>query len=41
MALHPSVIARFEAQAVPQMGEVRPYRPINLRSQPAVIGFYS
>jgi uncharacterized protein (DUF2235 family) len=39
MALHPSVITRFEADAVPQMGDVKPYRPRNLRRHPAVKHF--
>lgn len=38
--LHPSVIARFEAAAVPQMGEVKAYRPSNLQTHPQVTGFY-
>jgi len=38
--LHPTVISRFEAAAVPQMGEVKPYRPPNLRSHSEVRQFY-
>lgn len=32
--LHASVIERLRADAVPQMGETKPYRPDNLRSHP-------
>ncbi len=32
--LHPSILLRFEAAAVPQMGSVKPYRPENLRAHP-------
>lgn len=38
--LHPSVIARFEADAVPQMGEVKAYRPASLHSHLQVRRFY-
>jgi uncharacterized protein (DUF2235 family) len=41
VALHPSVISRFEAPAVPQMGEVKPYRPPNLQSHPTVGRYYA
>jgi uncharacterized protein (DUF2235 family) len=38
--LHHSVIARFEADAVPQMGEVKAYRPPNLKEHPMVRRFF-
>lgn len=41
MVLHPSVIDRFEAAAVPQMGEVEPYRPSNLQCHPATSSYYT
>lgn len=40
MELHPSVIHRFQAFAVPQMGEVKPYRPPNLQSHSATKEYY-
>jgi uncharacterized protein (DUF2235 family) len=41
VALHPSVIARFEADTVPQMGEAKAYRPPNLHKHSVVGRFYS
>ncbi|MVA97965.1 DUF2235 domain-containing protein [Nitratireductor sp. CAU 1489] len=41
VTLHPSVKARFEADAVPQMGEVKAYRPSNLHNHSQVAKFYS
>ncbi|MDQ0513528.1 phospholipase effector Tle1 domain-containing protein [Ancylobacter amanitiformis] len=38
--LHPSVIARCEADQVPQMGDVKAYRPPNLQNHPMVGRFY-
>lgn len=38
--LHPSVLDRFAAAVVPQMGEVKPYRPENLRDHEAVRHFF-
>jgi hypothetical protein len=40
MDLHPSVMKRLSATAVPQMGEVKRYRPPNLRSHPRTCHFY-
>jgi len=40
MHLHQSVIDRFGASAVPQMGEVKPYRPSNLRAHPMTRHFF-
>lgn len=40
MKLHPSVLTRLAAPAVPQMGEVRPYRPANLRGHPSASSYY-
>ena len=40
MDLHPSVMKRLSAKAVPQMGEVKRYRPPNLRSHPRTCHFY-
>lgn len=39
-ALHPSVLKRMKASAVPQMGTVKPYRPEALKSHPKCIKFY-
>lgn len=39
--LHPSVLSRFDAEAVPQMGEVGPYRPLNLKSHSATSQYYA
>ena len=41
VTLHPSVIARLDADAVPQMGEVKAYRPPNLHNHSLVSKFYS
>lgn len=41
VTLHPSVIARLDADAVPQMGEVKTYRPPNLQNHSQVSRFYS
>lgn len=38
--LHPSVITRFEAEAVPQMGDIKAYRPPSLREHAVVRRFY-
>ena len=40
MHLHHSVIERLKAEAVPQMSEVKPYRPPNLCSHPVTRHFY-
>ncbi|MEX4010499.1 phospholipase effector Tle1 domain-containing protein [Neoaquamicrobium sediminum] len=38
--LHPSVLDRFAARVVPQMGDVKPYRPENLRDHATVRHFF-
>lgn len=38
--LHPSVLTRLAAPAVPQMGEVKPYRPEKLQAHPKTKQFY-
>lgn len=38
--LHQSVFERFEASAVPQMGDVKPYRPSNLRNHHQLKMYY-
>jgi hypothetical protein len=38
--LHSSVIERFQASAVPQMGRVAPYRPANLRLHKETRSYY-
>lgn len=38
--LHASVLARFSAKSVPQMGEVTSYRPASLREHRAVAKYY-
>lgn len=40
MKLHPSVLLRLQADAVPQMGEVKAYRPENLRAHPEASPFF-
>lgn len=39
--LHPSVMERFEADAVPQMSEVKAYRPANLSTHSLAGKFYT
>ena len=39
--LHPTVLRRLQADAVPEMGEVKPYRPENLRAHPAPAVYFS
>lgn len=39
--LHQSVFERFEADIVPQMGDVKPYRPSNLRNHHQLQKYYS
>lgn len=39
--LHPTVIDRLEASAVPQLGIVAPYRPEQLRQHPQAAVYYS
>lgn len=38
--LHPSVIERLKAQQVPQLGEVKPYRPPQLKDHPQAQDYY-
>ena len=38
--LHQSVTDRLEAEAVPQSGEVKPYRPHQLRRRAALAQFF-
>ncbi|MBP1851137.1 DUF2235 domain-containing protein [Rhizobium halophytocola] len=38
--LHPTVLARMQAEAVPQMGEVKAYRPASLAQHPEARIFY-
>ena len=38
--LHPSVLERFSAASVPQMGQVKPYRPESLKEHSAVKQLY-
>lgn len=38
--LHGSVLARFSAKSVPQMGDVKSYRPASLREHRAVAQYY-
>jgi uncharacterized protein (DUF2235 family) len=38
--LHPSVIERFKAGPVPQLGECKPYRPVQLKNHAEVREFY-
>lgn len=38
--LHPSVVERLKATAVPQVGDVKPYRPAQLKNHPAVKNYY-
>lgn len=40
VALHPSVLARFGPGAVPQMGEMKPYRPASLEKHVEVKQYY-
>ena len=40
IALHPSVLVRLAAPAVPQLGEVKPYRPPQLANHPAAKKYY-
>jgi uncharacterized protein (DUF2235 family) len=40
-SLHPTVIERLSADAVPQMEEVKPYRPGALADHPEAVQFYS
>jgi hypothetical protein len=40
MDIDPSVLDRFKADRVPQMGKSLPYRPANLRSHPKTKRFY-
>ncbi|MBJ6121307.1 T6SS phospholipase effector Tle1-like catalytic domain-containing protein [Sphingomonas mollis] len=39
--LHPSVLERFAAGPVPQMGEMKPYRPASLRDHKTVASYYT
>ena len=39
--LHPSVLVRLAAKTVPQDGEVKPYRPDQLRDHPQAAGYYA
>jgi hypothetical protein len=40
-ALHPTVIERLKATAVPQVGDVKPYRPSQLAEHPAALEFFA
>jgi len=39
--LHPSVLERFAAEAVPQVGEVKPYRPVQLAEHDDVAQYFT
>ena len=38
--LHPTVLERLKADAVPQLGEVKPYRPGQLREHPQAKAYF-